>query len=61
MYMIDSNRRWAYYYDFNLVSVPADAPAFQMDTVLKNVELIINIFACHSTGRHRPRKLVLGA
>ena len=40
MYMIDSNRRWAYYYDFNLVSVPADAPAFQMDTVLKNVEIL---------------------
>lgn len=36
--MLEANRRWAYYYDLNLESYPADAPAFEMEDVLQKVK-----------------------
>lgn len=36
--MLPTNHRWVYYYDFELQPYPADAPAFQLEPVLNQVE-----------------------
>jgi hypothetical protein len=37
--MLSAERRWAYYYDFNLKSYPEEAPIFDLEDVLDRVKI----------------------